>query len=430
MQYRKLTELKKLTNNPRIIRDKEFKNLCRSIKDNPKFFEARPLILSNRTGELIIIAGNQRYEAAKALKMKEAPTYLMEGLTEEKEKEITIRDNTNQGEWDMDLLSAWDDLPLVEWGLDLPEDWLTPPPVEGTADAEPQIDRAKELNKIWQVKPGDLFQIGEHRLLCGDSTKKEDVERVMGGERAHLCFTSPPYGQQRDYDGDTKEKVSDWDSLMRGVFGNLPMADDGQVLVNLGMIHRDGEWWPYWDGWIAWMRDQGWRRFGWYVWDQGSGLPGDWHGRLAPSHEWIFHFNRVAERPEKWVKKQAENIGRRGHGTCMRGKDGKTKGMSSPELCAQPNKIPDSVIRVNRQIGRIGENIDHPAPFSVGFAEFIVRTWDGIAYEPFLGSGTTMVACENLHRKCRGIEISAPYVAVCLERMKTAFPGIEIRRIK
>jgi len=252
----------------------------------------------------------------------------------------------------------------------------------------------------------------------------------MGGERAHLCFTSPPYGQQRDYDGDTKEKVSDWDSLMRGVFGNLPMADDGQVLVNLGMIHRDGEWWPYWDGWIAWMRDQGWRRFGWYVWDQGSGLPGDWHGRLAPSHEWIFHFNRVAERPEKWVKKQAENIGRRGHGTCMRGKDGKTKGMSSPELCAQPNKIPDSVIRVNRQIGRIGENIDHPAPFSVGFAEFIVRTWDGIAYEPFLGSGTTMVACENLHRKCRGIEISAPYVAVCLERMKTAFPGIEIRRIK
>lgn len=123
MQYRKLTELKKLTNNPRIIRDKEFKNLCRSIKDNPKFFEARPLILSNRTGELIIIAGNQRYEAAKALKMKEAPTYLMEGLTEEKEKEITIRDNTNQGEWNMDLLSAWDDLPLIDWGVKIPEGW-------------------------------------------------------------------------------------------------------------------------------------------------------------------------------------------------------------------------------------------------------------------------------------------------------------------
>jgi len=126
MQYRKLKDLKKLEGNPRIIRDKQFQNLVASIKENPKFFEARPLILSDRTESLVIIAGNQRYEAAKAAGLKEAPTYLMEGLTEAKEKEITIRDNTQQGEWDMDLLSTWDDLPLVEWGVDLPEDWLKP----------------------------------------------------------------------------------------------------------------------------------------------------------------------------------------------------------------------------------------------------------------------------------------------------------------
>ena len=124
MQYRKLTDLKKLEGNPRIIRDKQFKNLCASIRDNPKYFEARPLILSDRTGELVIIAGNQRYEAAKAEKLKEAPTFLIEGITEEKEKEITIRDNTQQGEWDMDLLSGWDDLPLADWGVNVPEDWL------------------------------------------------------------------------------------------------------------------------------------------------------------------------------------------------------------------------------------------------------------------------------------------------------------------
>lgn len=124
MQYRKLKELKKLPNNPRIIRNKQFKTLCNSIRDNPEYFEARPCILSNRTGELVLIAGNQRYEAAKFLKLKEVPTHLIEGLTEIKEHEITIRDNINNGEWDMDLLSGWDDLPLVEWGLDLPEDWL------------------------------------------------------------------------------------------------------------------------------------------------------------------------------------------------------------------------------------------------------------------------------------------------------------------
>ena len=125
MQYRKLTEIKKLEGNPRIIRDKQFKTLCDSIRDNPKYFEARPVILSNRTGEMVIIAGNQRYEAAKSLKLKEVPTFLIEGLDEAKEREIIIRDNISNGEFDMSALAnEWSDLPLVEWGVDLPEDWL------------------------------------------------------------------------------------------------------------------------------------------------------------------------------------------------------------------------------------------------------------------------------------------------------------------
>ena len=141
-----------------------------------------------------------------------------------------------------------------------------------------------------------------HRLLCGDSTKSGDVARVMGGEKAGLCFTSPPYGQQRDYTDANKEHTSDWDKLMRGVFCNLPMSDAGQVLVNLGLIHKDGEWWPYWDTWIEWMRSQGWRRFGWYVWDKLNGAIGDWGGRLRPSHEWIFHFCKQSEAARKTVK--------------------------------------------------------------------------------------------------------------------------------
>jgi hypothetical protein len=127
MQYRKLSELRKLRGNPRVIKDDKFHNLVESIRDNPKYFEARPLILSNRTGELVVIAGNQRYQAARVAGLSEVPTYLIDGITEDKEREITIRDNAHQGEWDFDVLaSGWDNLPLGDWGVDLPDDWLHP----------------------------------------------------------------------------------------------------------------------------------------------------------------------------------------------------------------------------------------------------------------------------------------------------------------
>ena len=156
MQYRKLNELKKLPNNPRIIRDKQFKTLCDSIRDNPKYFEARPIILSDRTGEMVIIAGNQRYEAAKSLKLKEVPTFLIEGLDEAKEREIIIRDNISNGEFDMSALAnEWSDLPLVEWGVDLPEDWLRP-----LDENTPDIGSGKEKeNKTTCPKCGFEYAI-------------------------------------------------------------------------------------------------------------------------------------------------------------------------------------------------------------------------------------------------------------------------------
>jgi len=162
------------------------------------------------------------------------------------------------------------------------------------ADAEPEPPRQAV------TRPGDLWLLGDHRLLCGDSTDAAAVARVMGEERAALLFTSPPYGNQRAY---TTGGVTDWDALMQGVFQHLDaaMRPDGQVLVNLGLIHRDSEWIPYWSGWLDWMRARGWRRFGLYTWDQGPGLPGDWNGRLAPAFEFVFHFNRQSRQANKIV---------------------------------------------------------------------------------------------------------------------------------
>ena len=200
---------------------------------------------------------------------------------------------------------------------------------------------------------------------------------------------------------------------MRGAFGAIQMANDGQVLVNLGLVHRKSEWWLYWDGWIEWMRTQGWRRFGWYVWDQGPGLPGDWSGRLAPSFEFVFHFNKEAKRPDKWV--ESKTAGQR-TGMTFRSADGSLKDFTHSGEPVQPHKIPDATIRENRQTGPVGVGLDHPAPYSVGFAEYVVKCWSGIVYEPFSGSGTTIIACERLGRKCRAIEIEPKYVAVAIER--------------
>ena len=118
VEYRPIKDLKELPGNPRIIKKDQFEKLKQSIKDNADYFEARPIILSDRTGELVILAGNQRYKAAKALGLKEVPTILLPNLTEEREKEIIIRDNVENGDWDWDtLFNEWDTDKLQEWGV-------------------------------------------------------------------------------------------------------------------------------------------------------------------------------------------------------------------------------------------------------------------------------------------------------------------------
>jgi DNA modification methylase len=290
---------------------------------------------------------------------------------------------------------------------------------EDPADAEPDPPRQAV------TRPGELWLLGEHRLLCGDSTDAASVARVMGADRAALLFTSPPYGNQRDY---TTGGVTDWDALMRGVFQHLPaiLAPDGQALVNLGLIHREGEWQPYWQGWLDWMRGQGWRRFGLYAWDQGPGLPGDWNGRLAPAFELLFHFNREARQANKIVPCKWAGTPNKGSG--LRAADGEVKAYTHIGLPVQEMRIPDSVLRITRHKGR-GIETEHPAVFPVALPEFLMRAYtdEGDAvFEPFAGSGTTILAGQRTGRRVRAIELAPAYVDLAIARWRMLHPDLPV----
>ena len=282
-------------------------------------------------------------------------------------------------------------------------------------------------------RPGDLWQLGQHRLICGDAADPAVIAALLPGEQAQLLVTSPPYANQRSY---TTGGIADWEALLRGVFAAAMavMAPAGQMLVNLGLVHRDGTVLRYWDDWLAWMPQQGWRFFGWYVWDQSVTVPGDWAGRLAPRHEFLFHFNRQARKPNKIVpcKFAGQDVHLREDGSSsggLRGKEGDRTAWNHVGKVTQDFRIPDSVVTVTRQRGAIGDGIDHPAVFPVALPEFVIEAYSDagdIVFEPFAGSGTTLLAAERAGRNCRAVEIAPAYVDVAIKRFQQTFPGMPV----
>ena len=188
----KLSTLRANPTNPRIIKDEKFQKLVKSIEEFPEMLEARPIVVNP---EMVVIGGNMRFKACKAAGLKEAPVY-MATWGETKDREFIIKDNVSSGENDFDILAnEWDAEELNEWGLDV---WTgEPEETEGLTDP----DDVPEVPEEAKTKLGDLYILGDHRLLCGDSTKTEDVEKLMNGEKATLIHADPPYGMGKEKDG-------------------------------------------------------------------------------------------------------------------------------------------------------------------------------------------------------------------------------------
>jgi DNA modification methylase len=286
---------------------------------------------------------------------------------------------------------------------------LYPPKVD---EAEPQIDRAAELQKKWNTARGQVWKLGEHRLMCGDSTSKEDVEKLMGGERAELLFTSPPYADMRTYKGG--------DMSMDYLIGFIPAFSPfiNYCVVNLGIKRHDGEVVRYWDAYIEKARECGLKLLSWNVWDKGeAGSIGSQSAMFAIEHEWLFVFGAKPKNLYRTVEKRSESDGRLFDK--RRSANGDIK-ISSRGNDYERKNLP-SIAAVTLEHSNIRSS--HPAVFPAELPRLYIEAMvggDELVAEPFSGSGTTIIACEKLNRKCRAMEIAPEYVAVALERWSMA----------
>ena len=208
-QQVKISTVKGNPSNPRIIKNDKFKKLVTSIKEFPEMLKLRPIVVDE---DMIVLGGNMRLKASKDAGLKEVWIEVAEGLTEEQKKEFIVKDNVGFGEWEWDMLAnEWDSVQLTEWGLDVWENLDDKEPEAGLIDDD-EIPEVKES----KVKRGDIWQLGEHRVMCGDSTSSDDVAKLMNGEKADILITDPPYNV--DYTGKTKDKLK---------IQNDKMSDDG-----------------------------------------------------------------------------------------------------------------------------------------------------------------------------------------------------------
>lgn len=364
----KVSEIKNNPNNPRLIKDDKFKKLVKSIKEFPEMLDAREIVVNK---DYIILGGNMRFKAAKEAGLKEVPVKIVD-WSEEKQRQFVIKDNVSGGEWDWDLLAnEWDAEELYEWGLDTPVDWGEDKEVE--EDEAPEVDE----NEPPVSKLGEIYQLGRHRVMCADSTVKENVERLMDGNKADMVFTDPPYGVS--YQSNMRTKTEKFDVIKNDdvIDGRaIEIAYEystGWVLVCTG--------WTVLTKWLEIVNDEVTNLI---VWDKGGGGMGDLKRSLSTDYELIMAYNRGNE-----------IVGKRLGSVWSIGKD-------------------------------FAGSYAHPTQKPVELPAQAIKTFStGSVLDLFLGSGSTLIACEQTDRTCYGMELDPKYVDVIRKRYHKFVTGNE-----
>lgn len=377
----KITDIKPNPSNPRVIKDDKFKKLVESIKSLPEMAEVRPIVVNK---DMIVLGGNMRLKAMKEAGWKEVPVQIVD-WPEDKQREFIIKDNVGFGEWEWEMLSKeWDVEQLGEWGLDVPAFAIT--------EAEAQEDDYEIPDEVkTDIVIGDLFEIGQHRLLCGDSTDSDQVAKLMNGEKADMVFTDPPYNinygnikhpkfKVRNIENDNMTE-SEFSDFCKGFISNI-------VLYNKGCVYMAGHPGP--DGRIMFVAaDQAMHCSTVIIWNKDQFTLG--RGKYQNKYEPIWF---------GWVD----------NGTSFYGDRKQTNVWDIP----RPKKSEEHPTM--KPIELVAKCIEHAS------------RKDDTVLDLFLGSGSTMVAAHQLNRKCYGMELDPKYCQVILERMKKLDPSLQIKK--
>lgn len=388
----KLTDIKVNPNNPRVIKDDKLQKLVNSIKEFPKMMELRPMVLN---ADNIVLGGNMRLKALKEIGYKEIPDNWVkyaDQLTPDEQRRFIIADNVGFGEHDWEILKTeWNVDELKEWGVDFP-DWTS----NEVLNAEEDDFDVPEGGIDTDIVLGDLFEIGNHRLLCGDSTDSDSVAKLMNGEKADMVLTDPPY--LMDFTGgihadgsksfnskhgrikNDKMSDSDGDDFLDAINSNIILFCKGAFYIS---FYRLGV-----DKYFASMKRVGMQYRALIIWNKGNHTlsNSDYMSKYEPIfYGWVDEHNFY----------------------------GGNNGMDIWD------------------IARSGKNNLHPTMKPIPLCEKGIEDGSkqgGKVLDLFLGSGSTMVASHQLKRKCYGMELDPKYCQVIIDRMLKLDPAIIIKR--
>jgi DNA modification methylase len=394
MKLAKINTIKSNPQNPRTIKDDKFKKLVESLRTFPEMADVRPIVVNQ---DMVVLGGNMRLKAMKEAGWKDCPIEVVD-WPEAKQREFIIKDNVGFGDWDWDTLgNEWDAEQLEDWGLDIPDFKMDAEAVEDDFDVP-------EGGIETDIVLGDLFEIGEHRLLCGDSTDSDQVAKLMNGEKADIVFTDPPYRQeghieaaeseakqQKNKERNRTKEISP--SLvkhakkLKGLLDFEP-KDFVNTLISLNpncvyiFCNKTlvKEYLNYFEGYNYTI----------LVWKKPTVSPFYVADYLADI-EYLLYFNKAGK---KWNNK-------------------------------------NDFSNYSRVLEAKQERGEHPTIKPISIIQPAIQNnsdTNDIVLDLFLGSGSTMVASHQLNRKCYGMELDPKYCQVIVDRMIKLDPSLTIKK--